>query len=66
MTNMLLIDVKGASDHVSRNELIRKMGKMGADGDLVRWTGSFLLKGMRSLVVEGHQYQTVEVEIGVP
>lgn len=30
-----LIDVKGAFDHVSRNELMRKIEAMGVDSDLV-------------------------------
>lgn len=36
MTGMLLMYVKGTIDHVSRNELIRKIKALEADGDLVR------------------------------
>lgn len=61
MADMLLMDVKGAFDHVSRYELIRKMEAMEADGELVRWMDLFLSKKMVSLVVDGHQYEEVEV-----
>lgn len=66
LAGMLLKYVKRAFDHVSRNYLMRKMKTLGADGDLVRWTGSFLSKRMVSLVVDGHQCVAVEVDTGVP
>lgn len=36
MAGMLLIDVKVAFHHVSRNELMRKMEAMGTNGNLIR------------------------------
>lgn len=33
MANMLLMDVNRVFDHLSRNELIRKMEAIGANGD---------------------------------
>lgn len=39
MTGMLLMDFKVAFDHISRNGLIRKVEVIGADGNLVRYTG---------------------------
>lgn len=36
MTGMLLMDVKGSFDHVSRNELIGKMVALRANGNMVR------------------------------
>lgn len=36
MTDMLLVDVKGAFNYVSRYELMRKMVAIGAGSDLVR------------------------------
>lgn len=57
--------VKGAFDHVRRNGLMQKMDALGTDGDLITWTGSFLSERMVSLVVKGHQCQTVEMEMGV-
>lgn len=39
---LLLIDVKGAFDYVSRNCLSRRMTFLGADNDLVGWVESLL------------------------
>lgn len=41
---MLLIDFKREFDQVKRNELMGKIEAKGADSDLVRWTGSFIVK----------------------
>lgn len=38
----LFMDVKGAFDHVSKTQLIARMLELGVDGDLIRWTKSFL------------------------
>lgn len=65
LADMLLMDVKEAFDNVSRNCLMQKMEASGAGGDLVRWTGSFMLKRRVSLVVEAYQCDAVEVETGV-
>lgn len=64
MTGMHLMDVRGAFDHVSSNELIRKMEKIGADSDLVKWTGLFMSEKKLCLVVDGHYCEVVEVETG--
>lgn len=34
---LLLMDVKGAFDHVSRNYLLRQMERIGVDGNLMEW-----------------------------
>lgn len=34
----LLMDVKGAFDHVSRAELVKKIIELGIDDDLIGWT----------------------------
>ena len=38
----LFMDVKGAFDHVNPGRLVSRMGELGLDGDLIRWTQSFL------------------------
>lgn len=60
------MNIKGAFKHVSRNSQMRKMKALGVDGDLVRWTGSFMMESKLSLVVDGYQCEEVEVETGVP
>lgn len=39
---MLLMDVKDAFDHVSRNSLLHNKEGMEGDEDLMRWTESFM------------------------
>lgn len=65
LVGMFLMDVKGAFDHVSRNGLMRKTKALGADRDLVRWTGFFIVDRKVSLIVDCHQCEAVEVEKGV-
>lgn len=60
------MNIKGALDHDSRNDMVQKMEVLGMDGDHVRWTGLILSRRRASLVVDGHQYEAVEVEMGVP
>ena len=38
----LLMDVKGAFDHVSRAQLAQRMADLGIDDDFIGWTQSFL------------------------
>lgn len=66
MEDMLLMDVKRTFDHVSKNELMRKIEAMGVDGDLVRCTGSFMSERRVSLVVQDHQCDAPEVKTGAP
>lgn len=58
---MLFIDITGAFDHVRRNELMRKMEVLVADGDLVRWIGSFIWEKGVSIIVDSHYCEVVEV-----
>lgn len=61
MTDILLMDVKGPFNHFSRNELMKKMEKIGVDGDFVRSTGSFMSEKWVSLVEDGHQCEVANV-----
>lgn len=45
---------------------MQNMNALGMDGDLVRWTGSFMSDRNVSLVVDNHSCEAVEVETGVP
>ena len=60
------MDVKGAFDHVSKGQLLRRMVELGIDGDLVTWTGSFLTDRKIQLVIDGHDNEEREVETGIP
>lgn len=66
MVGMLLIDVKGSFDHISRNCLSRTMERMGADGHLMRMTKSFISNSSVGLVINRQLCKEIAVEIGVP
>lgn len=51
LAGMLLMEVKEAFDHISRNGLKWKMEALGANGDLVGWTGSFMLERSLSFII---------------
>ena len=38
----IFMDVMRAFDHVSKTSLVKRMIKLGIDGDLIRWTQFFL------------------------
>lgn len=66
LAGALFMDVKGAFDHVSKVELLRKMLDLGIDGDLIKWTKSFLSDRKVQLVIDGHENREREVETGIP
>lgn len=49
---MLLMDVKGAFGHVSKPRILARMKKINIDGDLIRWTSSFLEDRQITLVID--------------
>lgn len=63
---ILLINVKGAFDHVSRSYLPRTMEDIETDADLMRWTESFMADRKVGLVMEGQQFEETDVDIDVP
>lgn len=65
MAGMLQIDIKGAFDHVSRSCLLQTMENMDADDELMRWTESFMLDRIVSLVIHRHLCEEIAVETRV-
>ncbi len=61
----LFMDAKGAFDHVSKGQLLTRMIELGIDGDLVTWTGSFLIDRRVQLVIDGHDNREREIETGI-
>jgi len=51
----LLMDVKSAFNNVSRPILSRRLGELGIEPDLVRWTDSFMSDRKVRLVLEGRE-----------
>lgn len=62
----LFMDVKGAFDHVSKTKLVERMMELGIDGDLIRWTRSFLTDRRVQLVINGHTNREQDIETGIP
>jgi len=63
---VLLMDIKAAFPSVARGWLIHAMKARQIDGDLIRWTKSFLSERRVETVIEGNVLQSHPVEAGVP
>ena len=62
----LLMDVKGAFDHVSRAKLAQRMADLGIDDNLIGWTQSFLTDRWIELVIDGFINPKCKIETGIP
>lgn len=60
------MDVKGAFDHLAKNQLITQILELGIDGDLVRWTSSFLTNCKLQLTIDGYTNREKKIETGIP
>ena len=58
--------MKGAFDHVAKNQLMSRMLELEIDEDLIRWTESFLTDRKLQLVIDGHTNQEEKIETGIP
>lgn len=65
LADILLMNLKGAFDHVSRNCLLNNMESIGVNEDLMRRTELFMSYRSVGLVINGHQCMDTEVEKGV-
>jgi len=63
---VLLMDIKAAFPSVARGRLIHAMKAKKIDGDLIRWTESFLSERTVEMVIKGNVLQSHPVEAGVP
>jgi len=66
IVGILQMDIKAAFPSVARGRLIHAMKAMWIDGDLIRWTESFLSERTVGMVSEGNVLQSHSVEAGVP
>ena len=62
----LMMDIKGAFDHVSRNDLIHTLAKLGVQSNLLRWIFSFLSKRQATLIIDNFLCPTRKVYTGLP
>ena len=54
----LLVDIKGAFDHVNRRKLLLVLRDMGLPGNLLYWVASFLTDRQVTLVIDRFEGQT--------
>ena len=66
LATALFMDVKGAFDHVSQTKLVERIIELGIDGDLIRWTQSFLTDRKVQLVIDGHTNKERDIETEIP
>jgi len=61
-----MMDIQAAFPSVTRGSLIHAMKAKKIDGDLIRWTESFLTEKTVEMVIEGNVIQSHPVELDVP
>jgi len=66
ITGVLLMDIKAAFPSVAKGRLFSLMIVRQMDGDLVRWTESFLSVRTVEMMIEGNAMGRHPVEAGVP
>jgi hypothetical protein len=62
----ILMDVKGAFDHVSRTRLTKRLEELEADLQLIRWTDNFMKERKVSLIINGHETAMELTNSGIP
>ena len=66
ITSTLFMDVKGAFDHVARNQLLVIMQKKKLPINLIAWTASFLEQRTLQLEFDGERESFSEIKTGIP
>ena len=66
MASLLLLDVSGAFDNVSRPRLLHNLRKRRVDLTLVRWIDSFLSDRSTTLKLQEYTAESTPIETGIP
>ena len=66
ITTALFIDVKGAFDHVSANQLLQTCINLGLPKCVCNWIECFLEKRQIQLAFDNEKCQMKDIEIGIP
>jgi hypothetical protein len=66
IAGVLLMDIKAAFPSVAKGRLVNLMKVRQMDGDLMRWTETFLLERTVEMIIEGNAMERHPVEAGVP
>lgn len=62
----LMLDVKGAFDHVNRKRLLELLKELGLPGNIIAWVASFLTDRQACLVVDGIEGPLEDIQAGLP
>jgi ribonuclease HI len=65
-TTTLFLDVKGAFDHVARNQLLKIFQKLRLPTPLITWVSSFLEKRLLRLSFDNQIEEFSSIEAGIP
>ncbi|KAH8621141.1 hypothetical protein IG631_24195 [Alternaria alternata] len=66
ITSTIFLDVKGAFDHVSHNQFLQSMKKLGLPVSLIAWTKSFLRNRTLRLAFDNRTEEFSEIIAGIP
>jgi hypothetical protein len=66
IVGVLLMDVKGAFDHVSKAVWVRRLVELRAPHSLIRWTASFMDDRQVRMKVEGQLSDAMDIKTGLP
>ena len=65
-TSILFVDIKGAFDHVSKNQMLRICIRLGLLRNLIQWIASFLSDRQIALAFDTEISLMSPLEIGIP
>ena len=65
-TSSLFLDIKGAFDHVAKNQLLKVLQRLRLPTSLIAWTSSFLDNRTLRLAFDGQSEEFSRVNIGIP
>jgi ribonuclease HI len=66
VTSVLMLDVKGAFDNVSRARLLKTMRELGLPDQYLSWTEDFMTDRRAALAFDGEKESIKPVETGIP
>ena len=66
ITTTLFLDIKGAFDHVSQNQLLGVLQRLGLPISLIAWINSFLNDRQLRLSFDGQSEQFTNIRAGIP
>jgi hypothetical protein len=62
----LLMDVKGAFDHVLKTQLTKRLQELKADPQIIKWTENFMTDRKACLLINGHESTMKPTKTGIP